>query len=125
MSFDVSAYQAGASPEEEAVFREPLGSQGTVRRQWAEAAEELDLKILKRLSEGELIVAHDQLEAFSAELGVLARHWVAAVPDAVVTTSIGERRFETPLLVHLLHRMALVRAAVRIAEVVKGRLEIT
>ncbi|MFI6518066.1 hypothetical protein ACIBF1_21095 [Spirillospora sp. NPDC050679] len=127
MSYDITVYGSAspsAAPTE--LYGQPLGSHGTVSEYWAAPARELDLAILKGLSEGRVAVGHHQLAAFAQELDALAGHWVAAVPDgAAVTSVIGPRTFTTPLLAHLLHRLALVRAAVRIAELTGGRLEIT
>ncbi|WP_329249338.1 hypothetical protein OG417_02960 [Actinoallomurus sp. NBC_01490] len=127
MSFDVTVYGPTTdSKEQEELYQQPLGGHGTVTRYWLQPAEHLGLTFLPRLSSGMLTVEHHQLTAFAQELKLLPRHWVTSVPDdASVPGTIAGRDLTTPLLVHLLHRLALLRAAIRIAELSGGHLYIS
>ncbi|MEV5830355.1 hypothetical protein AB0L25_32800 [Spirillospora sp. NPDC052242] len=114
MSFDVTVYGRKAGHGElRELYEVPLGGHGTVVEYWVGPALALGLPILARLERGELTVAHEELAAFAQELDVLAGHWADVVPG---------RRRSTSLLTALLHRLALVRAAVRMAEVTGGHL---
>jgi hypothetical protein len=127
MSFDMTVYGPTTdSKEQQELYQHPLGGHGTVTRYWLQPAGHLGLTFLPRLSSGMLTVEHRQLTAFAQELNLLAHHWTTSVPDDASVSGIAAGRdLTTPLLVHLLHRLALLRAAIRIAELSGGSLYIS
>ncbi|GLK09222.1 hypothetical protein [Streptosporangium carneum] len=126
MSYVITVYGPDdGSGECAELYEAAMGGHGIVIEHWAKPAQRLGLAFLSQLPGEDLTVRHEQLTAFSEELDALARHWTSTPPnERTISTSAGGHLYETPLLVHLLHRLSLVRAAVRIAELSGGHLYI-
>ncbi|WP_433368773.1 hypothetical protein [Streptosporangium sp. CA-115845] len=126
MSYSVSAYGPDdGSDEPRELYEAALGSNGTITHYWLKQAQLIKLPILARLRHEELLVKHEELAAFSKELRSLSIRWVEMVPDdEIIMYQIGSRTFRVPLLVDLLHRAAHLDAAIRIAQLTGGYLDI-
>jgi len=73
----------------------------------------------------ELLIARNDLIDLTAELDRLEAHWAETIPDdSRVDCTVNGRRLSVPLLIDLLHRAQLIRAAVRIAEVTGGHVHV-
>jgi hypothetical protein len=126
VSYEFAVYRWPFDYPHGELYEHPLGGHQSVTRYWLEPATQLGLHLLSQLSSGWLVIEPDQLPAFGQELNKLPGYWVTAVPeDDMIHGIFLGRGFATPQLVELLHRIALLRAAIRMAEVTRGCLLLT
>ena len=93
---------------------------------WKMPSIELHLPLLAGVYERGLEAHGEVLHTLSEELQSLSSYWIATVPDSETkSTTIANRRFEVPLVVHLMNRVEAVEWGIRLALAIGGYLTIS
>jgi hypothetical protein len=111
---------------ERCLFTSPIASDGDMYRLWNMPSIQLGLPLLAGVYEEGLEAHGEVLHALGQELQTLSAHWIATVPDSETkSTTIENRSFEVPLLVHLMNRAEAVESAIRLALAIGGYLTLS
>ena len=111
---------------ERCLFTSPVASNGDMYQLWNLPSIQLGLPMLAGVYEEGLEAHGEVLHALSHELQSLSAHWIATVPDSETkSTTIENRSFEVPLLVHLMNRAEAVESAIRLALAIGGYLTLS
>jgi hypothetical protein len=99
---------------------------GDVYQLWNMPSIQLGLPFLAGVYEERLEAHGEVLHALSHEPQSLSAHWIATVPDnETKSTTIENRNFEVPLLVHLMNRAEAVESAIQLALAIGGYLPLS
>ena len=111
---------------ERCLFTSPVASDGDMYQLWNMPSIQLGLPLLAGVYEEGLEAHGEVLHALSQELQSLSAHWIATIPDSETkSTTIENRSFEVPLLVHLMNRAEAVESAIRLALAIGGYLTLS
>lgn len=98
----------------------------TYYRLWHVPSIEWHLPLLADAYEQDLEAHGEVLHTLSTELKSLAAYWIVTVPDGETkSTTIENRSFEVPLLVHLINSAEAVESGIRLALAIGGYLTIS
>jgi hypothetical protein len=125
MSFAVSV-NTDARGDQESLYWSAIAGDGDMHEFWSGRAVRLGLPLLANAYNAGLKLCGDELVALRHEVEALWANWVESVSaDETRTTTIGNRTFDVPLLVHLMDRAESVESAIRLAIAVDGYLTIS
>ena len=125
MSFSVSV-NTDERGDQENLYWAAVAGDGEMHEFWSRPAVRLGLPLLANAYAAGLKLRGDELVALRHEVEALCADGVGSVSDDETrTTTIGNRTFDVPLLVHLMDRAESVESAIRLAIAVDGYLTIS